>query len=428
MNGKLCFSRERAAYLTEVFFLWLLGLSACVSLAALNAGLGGLALFFLARLFTGRWKPDTAQKILIIFFAWNIISGLLTPLGPSAVEGATHFWSWTAFLTASALPERIRSQTKNFTSLLSISAAAAALMGLFEITTGFNWHDQRFSAGASFGGEPPMGFFSHHVTYGGVMGLAGLFLAGIALYAHQGERRRWIWLGGAMAAFIGLLVSLARGYFLGAAFASFILLWRKGLTWLLATVFTVTLFCGGILVFGPAAIRQRIVSSFDLTNPVVAERYYLWLAAIHTWEDHPIMGWGPGTYTRVAEPYKDPYRSKIHYPTFTGFMTTCHAHNHYLMLLIQSGVIGLLLFFLFIFSAIKGVLKNPDLGMRIGTLAALSAFLVGGFFDFNGGDALIATLIFFLLGLAMPATPLSRDSTKTVAASGGEQTAKSAGL
>jgi len=44
--------------------------------------------------------------------------------------------------------------------------------------------------------------------------------------------------------------------------------------------------------------------------------------------------------------------------------------------------------------------RQPDPALKWGVLAALAAFLVGGLFEYNGGDVEVATLMFFLMGLA----------------------------
>ena len=126
------------------------------------------------------------------------------------------------------------------------------------------------------------------------------------------------------------------------------------------------------------------------------------------------MGWGVGTYQEVSPPYKAPYAGQIHQPNgSTGFQTTCHAHNQYLMVAIHSGLIGLGLFLAFIFFAFREILRNRDEGIKYGAAAAFTVFLIGGFFEYNGGDAEIATLIFFLLGLAMPC--YGEQATETLA-------------
>jgi hypothetical protein len=65
-------------------------------------------------------------------------------------------------------------------------------------------------------------------------------------------------------------------------------------------------------------------------------------------------------------------------------------------------LIGLGIFAVFIFLAFRSVWRNCDEGIKYGVTSAFTAFLIGGLFEYNGGDAEVATLMFFMLGLAMP--------------------------
>jgi len=139
----------------------------------------------------------------------------------------------------------------------------------------------------------------------------------------------------------------------------------------------------------------------DLNNPSSAERIYLWKAALTQWGERPLLGWGPGTYAKTAGPFKAPYAQFIHYPGRpAGFRTDGHCHNLYLMVALQTGAVGLLLFLAFLAATVRRIWRQPDPALKWGALAALAAFLVGGLFEYNGGDVEVATLLFFLMGLA----------------------------
>ncbi|MCI4398401.1 MAG: O-antigen ligase family protein [Acidobacteria bacterium] len=412
----------------EIFFLGLLGLASCASIAADNVALVALSFFFLFRLVTGRWRPSPPAILLVVFFAWNAVSALASPLRSEALKSIPNYWAWSALLTASAIPAS-RRKLDQFAALMSVSAIASAVVAMLEFFTGADWPQKMPFGDAPDGAIPANAFFSTHLTYGGVIAIAGFFLAGRAIYGDDKKAIKvLLWVATAACGF-GLVASEARTYWVAAVFAMAVLLCGKG--WKrIAAASGILLVAGTLaLAIGPAALRGRALSTFDLSNASSAERICLWISGLKMVEERPIFGWGVGTYQEASPPYKAPYAGRIHQPDgSTGFQTTCHAHNQYLMVAIHSGLVGLGLFLAFVVLAFRAAWRNPDAGIKYGTAAALAVFLIGGFFEYNGGDAEVATLIFFLLGLAMPATPLSRDSTKTVAASGGEQTAKSAGL
>jgi len=113
-----------------------------------------------------------------------------------------------------------------------------------------------------------------------------------------------------------------------------------------------------------------------------------------------VAGWGPAVFEKAAEPYKRPYASEIHYPTHEGFQTKSHCHSLYLQILVESGAVGLLLFALFLLALLRDIRGGGAEVLQAAALGALLTFLAGGLFEYNGGDAEVSTLLFFLAGLA----------------------------
>jgi len=392
----------------ELFFFYLFGAAAPLSLAALNAGLVGLALFFLWRLLKGKYRPGVSEWILIAFIAWNAVSALSGPMPAKALYGVMNYWSWSALFIAAALPSAIRRQWRRFSAFLALSAALTFPISFCTFAIGTNFRRSRLLSHRPIGTVCSFGFFSHHLTYAGAMILVVSVTAALTLYG--GRRRAW-WSLAAFASFLNLLLSQARGYYLAAIPTAAVLLWKKGKKWVL-TVGTAAIVASALLLaVGPASIRNRVKSTFDLGNASNAERIYLWISGFQMVKDRPVAGWGPGIYKDTAGPYKAPYAGLIHYPTHTGFQTVSHAHNLFLMVAIQSGIIGLLLFLAFIVAAFRGMLRQENRALRFGAMAALTAFLVGGLFEFNGGDAEVAMLVFFLVGLALRNVESGRGAT-----------------
>ncbi len=386
----------------EIFFLGLLGLASCASIAADNAGLGGLTLFFLPRLFAGRWRPPLPVVLLVVFFAWNVVSALASPLRWEAIQSIPHYWSWTALLTASAIP-LFRRRLDIFAALMSLSAIASAVVAVFEFITGADWPVALRMATRQLGVNGARGFFSNGLTYAGVITIAGLFLAGRAIYGRERKAVAILLWAAVAACFLGLLLSKERAYWLALLPAAALLSLGKGWKRATAVAAAVLLAILLLLALGPAALRQRLYSINDASDQGNLERIYLWRSAIDIIADRPLAGWGFGTYQDVAPRYKAPYASFVRHPDGPpGFRTTSHAHNQYLMIAIHSGLIGLGIFAAFVFLAFRSVWRDCDDGIKYGVASGFTAFLIGGLFEYNGGDAEVATLMFFLLGLAMP--------------------------
>lgn len=391
----------------ELFLFYLLAAAAPLSMASINVAQVGMSLFFLARLARGRVRFGPAQWALVAFFGWNTLSAALSPLPHAALVGVLDYWSWTPFLLAGALPSEIRLKASRFAAFLALAACATVPMDMaqFFLGTDFN-HGQRLFRPVPVGTVNAYGFFSHHLTYAGMICLV---LALTAAYAVYGRTRRWLWGTASGILGLGLIATMARSYLLAAVPAGFGLLWRKGKGALLGTGAAALLLAAVLLLAGPQKLRERAASLFDVHHSSNAERIYLWVSGWQMFLDRPIAGWGPGIYPETATPFKEPYAEKILYPdgkggVLAGFRTTSHCHNLYLMVLIYSGAVGFGLFLLFLALAIRDLLRQPDRALRYGVMAGWVSFLVGGLFEFNAGDAEVATLAFFLLGLGCGGT------------------------
>ncbi len=215
------------------------------------------------------------------------------------------------------------------------------------------------------------GTFNQPNPYGGFMNMTAVLGLGIllsfvwqignwrseisslqSLISNLRSRKWFVVLGIGLATAVSLLAvgaSWSRGAWLSLAVATAVMLlfwprklWQGGLL----------LVVGGVLLLGgiqlgvvPASITERVTSfsedlrfgdvrGEDITdeNYAVLERLAHWQAAIGMAEDQPWLGVGFGNYEPAYADY-----ALINWPYPLG-----HAHNYYLNLLAETGVIGLL--------------------------------------------------------------------------------------
>jgi len=296
------------------------------------------------------------------------------PLGLFALWGMLS-WLWAASLSA-AITESIKwfvilimsmfvlhhakaGRWRLFTFVLVVAAAANAIVGIYIFFGGSGAdhlaiNNRFFRAFGTFGQPNP---------FGGFMGLIlPLSLAMTWDYSRLWFQRRYAAYGlTALMGFVStglivaaLVMSWSRGAWLSAAIAVFVMAvllprraWQR-------VVLCLILISAGLLVWSvdllPAAITQRIASSteeffafddvrgVDITvdNYAVVERLAHWQAALNMAQAHP-LGVGLGGFNAAYEDYR-----LLNWPQALG-----HAHNYYLNVLAETGIIGLALYLVF---------------------------------------------------------------------------------
>lgn len=77
------------------------------------------------------------------------------------------------------------------------------------------------------------------------------------------------------------------------------------------------------------------------TDPSNLERLNRWDCALHMYEERPLLGWGPGTYTFQYAPFQKSYRLTL-ISTHAGDVG--NVHSEFLRPLAESGLIGAIFF------------------------------------------------------------------------------------
>ena len=200
------------------------------------------------------------------------------------------------------------------------------------------------------------GTFEQPNPFGGFLGLVGALLAGlllaVALDVWQKKRLppAWVWLMGVAWLVVagGVYLSWSRGAWLGFGAALLVMgvvLPRRGL-W--GIVLLALLVGGGIGLYHtgrlPAPVANRLTgflaytrfedvrgAAINNTNYAVLERMAHWQAALEMWRANFWSGVGFGCYEAAYSEYH-----LLNWPFALG-----HAHNYYLNLLAETGILGL---------------------------------------------------------------------------------------
>jgi O-antigen ligase len=142
--------------------------------------------------------------------------------------------------------------------------------------------------------------------------------------------------------------------------------------------------------------KNRQDSSSDLSEHVESisnvatdasnvERLNRWNAAFEMWQERPVFGHGPGTYSFLYAPYQ---HSSLLTIISTNFGDGGNAHSEYIGPLAESGVLGLVTFlvviFFFYYTAVPLYYKLKEQKLQLilmGVILAQTTYLIHGFLN-----------------------------------------------
>lgn len=315
----------------------------------------GLLYFFM------HWKRTSSlivlhpiTLILMFHLAWIGISMLFsTNMFVSMKVLLAKLWYVIPFYFLSFLMfKHVQHLRKIFIILLSALSVAVIIVLV---------RHAQYNFGFEYYNEVVYPIFRNHVTYASMLVLLLPFAWALWRTSHA-RLERWTWIGVCILFIIGIYFSYTRaaqGSVILAIGAYFIFRFRLVKYVLVAGLglvlwFTVVMVQNNrYLDFAPDFERTITHHSYDnlldatikLEDISTMERVYRWVAGAHMSVERPLIGYGPSTFYENYHKY-----------TVSSFKTYVSdnpeksgIHNYYLMLLVEQGVIGLLIYLALIF-------------------------------------------------------------------------------
>ncbi|MDE2817099.1 MAG: O-antigen ligase family protein [Chloroflexota bacterium] len=384
-----------------------------------------IGLSWLAGMLAGRWSAPSLPSLTIPIVIVMIPMGLSALAAESLLLSIKEISKWAELFViylVTATTVRSRRVLAALVGVLLLAALAEVGIGLLQVA--FRIGPPHFLAGGIL--MRAHGTFGQPNPYGGYLALILPIALAIALSAPRHHIRLLGW-GVSIALALGIVVSLSRGAWLGTL-AALSVVWllesqrnRPGTIVLAYCGFTATLI---VLILGviPEAILSRVTDLFvygsrlaqelragpNADNWAILERVSQWYAGWQMFAENPYLGVGIGNYPKAYEVYALPG-----WPTGVG-----HAHNYYLNLAAEGGVLTLTAFLLFLglawYLSIRAWRRAPDIWGRLlalglmGSLAAFSAHsLVDSLFVHSIG--ILLGILFGLLS-ALGSSAQQRDT------------------
>lgn len=357
-----------------------------ISIAAGNIFLGILTLYFFIKLYKKQLKLDLYYKSYFIAIGIFVISMFISALfSGDIVYGLKRWadmwiWRFMPFVVVIFLLNNYIDAKK----VMLTGFAGITLTSVYAVYQGLS------------GMSRANGFYGHPMTLGGWL---CIFLP--LLLIEFFERKllgKYYWLAGLAFCICsaGLVFNATRGAWLAVAIVSAVLLiyyMFKSKRNLAVSIIFVALI-STVLVNNPKFMhRLDTIDDFDKYQSNT-ERILIWQSAWNMFKDHPILGVGLGQYT---ENYQQKYISPQAKEPKLG-----HAHNNFLQMLAENGIVGFAGFvIMFGYIILKNLITwfNTKNVYALMIVSATVCLLLQGFTEYNVGNSAVIKMYWLILGL-----------------------------
>lgn len=347
------------------------------------------------------WRITPVEIALVAFISIQFLSGLNAS---SLTMWVSETLKWTTMLVMALAVSRMPRLDVIISSLL-VAGVTHAAVGVYTFLGGSGADHLALSGGfyrafGTFGQPNPFAGFMGLLAPLSIAVMLGLLINAKNSYWLSRRQRnpQWILMLTIVAAALlsaAVFASWSRGSWMGfvSALMVMVVLWPRRI-WQSA-VMALLVIGGGWVIWSqsllPASIEARIVSAtaeifvttdirgVDITpeNYPIVERLAHWQAAISMVESNPWLGVGSGNFDAVYPEY-----GLLNWDQSLG-----HAHNFYLNVAAETGIIGLSVYFALIVSTYWILLhsrRHPDPFARsvvIGIIGAITYLLVHSLTD-----------------------------------------------
>ena len=199
-------------------------------------------------------------------------------------------------------------------------------------------------------------------------------------------------------------ISLSRGGIIAFSLSFFffflLLAWKEARYSGLYYIGVISCLILSVSWFGWEPIAQRFDNIINSSGDVDIGRFPIWQNSWQLFKDFWLTGSGFGTFIAIFPKYR----------TFPGSEIYDHAHNDYLELLTDGGVIGFILVSWFVIVIIRSGMRmlrrrrdRYAILLSIGALTGIVATLIHSISDFNMHNGAVGLYFFFVCGLLVAA-------------------------
>ncbi len=386
---------------------FLLSISSPISIALDNIaiGIGVIGLIVVYR--TIKIK-DMDYRVLGVSLV-GLISSLFSINPILSLKKSHYLWHFIPYFVTSRMK---REKIGTLLKILGVFGIIAVLAVMFQSFTGIKPTHIKSLSSIHILAKPirAEGFFSTPLTTSGIVCV--IFFIFVSIFIFYDDKK-WRIYSFFLSVFMlnGLICTLTRSYWIGS-FVAFILLPLIHIKSSRAKLISIAgIFTAVIMYLFVPPVYNRVETILHYKKNVSAmNRIVLWQAGMDLYKNYDlkykIIGCGSGNLYRFLKPYLIK-QVKI---TFGDKNIKSHlfssVHNEYLQILLKWGIVGLVVWlYLWIYVLFRNIIfiikTDNDFykALIVGITMGFVAFLVGGFFEHNVGDAEVIIFIMYILGI-----------------------------
>ena len=363
-------------------------------------------------------RPDPGRFCLaatLLFLGYIIVRAALSPAAYLArTDIIPVLGGLVVYLATASILTNARTRMWMVACLL-VAALAHVVVGVIQFRNGNNFMPISFLQRFDYG-HRASGFYVCPDHLAGLLEVLGIFGLSIVCWSRWPVWGKLLVGYATVACYFGVLITGSRGGYLSvaASLVTFAVLSRRlleaaGGFRLMARIGGPVLIAAVLAMGGAFFVIHRSDALTERTNTALAAkdfRFAAWRAALTQSKLNPVFGTGSRTYLFYGRMFRSAMMQR----------DPIYAHNDYLQLLAEYGLVGVLAFLLFLAVhlrhgaidaarlgvkriAVSQQLPSNAMALNIAALCAIAAYAVHSIFDFNLHIPANVLLLAFVFGL-----------------------------
>ena len=357
------------------FFFMVLAFFIPISNAAVESSFGFILLCFVIRIFLKRptrgeiktfFENRVNFYLLLFYIAIGLSIFVSGPLWAKSLRAWITKWGEGVALFYFAQVFLNKKQIKIILWVIIASAFLLSVDGIYQRLIGMDFIRGRFLVTTDYGDLAVSGAFQHYNDFAAFLGVLVFITIGFWGYVKKLWQKILLFLVFLLIS-ANVILTLSRGAWISLLIVYlFLIIFIKNKKRKLLFLLFLVSFIG--IIFSFPLLKERFL--FIVKDGGDADRFRVWKVALTMFSESPLFGKGLGLFMSHFSKYIN--------------LSIQYAHNCYLQILAETGLLGFVPFMWFlgeiIFRGCKKLREKPD-SLFFGLFFGLCVFLIHSFFD-----------------------------------------------